>query len=127
MEALRYQAPRSIGEAVELLQQSNGAEARVLAGGTDLLVQMHLGLSELQVVVDVKRIPELMSIALDSDGLRVGAAVCGAELVERRDVALVYPGLCEATDLIGSAQIQGRASLGGNLCNASPPPTPFRP
>ena len=120
MEALRYEAPRSIGEAVDLLQQSNGAEARVLAGGTDLLVQMRLGLDEPRVVVDVKRIPELMSIALDADGLRVGAAVCGAELVERLDVAELYPGLCEATDLIGSSQIQGRASLGGNLCNASP-------
>ncbi len=120
MEPARYEAPRSIGEVVEVLQSANGREARVLAGGTDLLVQMRLGLCEPAVVVDAKRIPELTSIALDADGLRLGAAVCSAELVERSDVAALYPGLVEASDLIGSSQIQGRASLGGNLCNASP-------
>ena len=120
MEQIRYEAPRSVGEAVELLKSSNGSDARVLAGGTDLLVQMHQGLRSPRLVVDVKRIPELLTTTVDGDGAVIGASVCAAEIVENSDIAELYPGLCEATDLIGSTQIQGRASLGGNVCNASP-------
>ena len=120
MEQIRYEAPRSIGEAVELLKSGNGADARVLAGGTDLLVQMQLGLRSPGLVVDVKRIPELISTALDDQELRLGASVCAAQIVENKQIGELYPGLVEATDLIGSTQIQGRASLGGNLCNGSP-------
>ena len=120
MEQIRYEAPRSIGEAVELLKSSNGAGAYVLAGGTDLLAQMRLGLRSPSLVVDVKRIPELLRITIDSDAVRIGASVCAAEIVENAQIQELYPGLAEATDLIGSTQIQGRASLGGNLCNASP-------
>ena len=120
MEQIRYEAPRSIGEAVELLKSGNGADARVLAGGTDLLVQMRLGLRSPGLVVDVKRVPELISTALDDQGVRLGASVCAAEIVENKQIGELYPGLVEATDLIGSTQIQGRASLGGNLCNGSP-------
>ena len=120
MEQIRYEAPRSIGEAVELLKSDNGADARILAGGTDLLVQMRLGLRSPGLVVDVKRVPELISTALDDQGVRLGASVCAAEIVENTQIGELYPGLVEATDLIGSTQIQGRASLGGNLCNGSP-------
>ncbi len=120
MEQIRYEAPHSIGEAVELLKSGNGADARVLAGGTDLLVQMQLGLRSPGLVVDVKRIPELISTALDDQKLRLGASVCAAEIVENKQIGELYPGLVESTDLIGSTQIQGRASLGGNLCNGSP-------
>ncbi len=120
LEQIRYEAPRSIGEAVELLKSGNGADARVLAGGTDLLVQMRLGLRSPGLVVDVKRVPELISTALDDQGVRLGASVCAAEIVENKQIGELYPGLVEATDLIGSTQIQGRASLGGNLCNGSP-------
>jgi len=92
----------------------------VLAGGTDLLVQMRGWSPDPILVVDVKRIPELTRIELTSSGLRVGAAVCAAAINEHPGLVDAYPGLAEAADLIGSSQIQGRASLGGNLCNASP-------
>ncbi len=115
----RYAAPRSLEEAVELLKASNG-DARVLAGGTDLLVQMRTGLQRPQLIIDVKRIRELMAISLGEGGLRLGAAVSAAEIGEHRELVESYPGLAEAVALIGSTQIQGRASVGGNLCNASP-------
>ena len=120
MQQIQYEAPRSIGEAVELLKSSNGAGAQVLAGGTDLLVQMRLGQRSPEVIVDVKRIPELLTTTLNDEGLRLGASVCAAEIFENEQIKALYPGLAEATDLIGSTQIQGRASLGGNLCNGSP-------
>ena len=116
---MEYKAPGSIDEAVTLLAQASGS-ARILAGGTDLLVQIRAGFTKPTLVVDVKNIPELQTISLDDDGVRIGAAVSGAELGENDAVKAAWPGLVEATELIGSTQIQGRASLGGNLCNASP-------
>ena len=119
MNALRYEAPGSIDEAVALLAAANGG-ARVLAGGTDLLVQLRAGMISPELIVDVKRIPETRTIVAEDGGFRIGAAVSGAELGERADVKQAWPGVVEALELIGSTQIQGRASLGGNLCNASP-------
>ena len=116
---MEYKAPGSIDEAVTLLAQASGS-AQILAGGTDLLVQIRAGFTKPSLVVDVKNIPELRTISLDDDGVRIGAAVSGAELGENDAVKAAWPGLVEATELIGSTQIQGRASLGGNLCNASP-------
>ena len=116
---MEYKAPGSIDEAVTLLAQASGS-ARILAGGTDLLVQIRAGFAKPSLVVDVKNIPELRTISIDDDGVRIGAAVSGAELGENDAVKAAWPGLVEATELIGSTQIQGRASLGGNLCNASP-------
>ena len=116
---MEYKAPGSIDEAVTLLAQASGS-AQILAGGTDLLVQIRAGFTKPSLVVDVKNIPELRTISLDDDGIRIGAAVSGAELGENDAVKAAWPGLVEATELIGSTQIQGRASLGGNLCNASP-------
>ncbi len=116
---MEYKAPGSIDEAVTLLAQASGS-ARILAGGTDLLVQIRAGFTKPSLVVDVKNIPELRIISIDDDGVRIGAAVSGAELGENDAVKAAWPGLVEATELIGSTQIQGRASLGGNLCNASP-------
>ncbi len=92
----------------------------MLAGGTDLLVQLRAGMISPELIVDVKRIPETRAIAAEDGGFRIGAAVSGAELGERADVKQAWPGVVEAMELIGSTQIQGRASLGGNLCNASP-------
>jgi carbon-monoxide dehydrogenase medium subunit len=115
----RFAAPASVAEAVDLLKSANG-QARVLAGGTDLLAQMKAGLRKPELIVDVKRIPELMAIHVGADGLRLGAAVGAAEITEHRELCAVYPGLAEAVALIGSTQIQGRASVGGNLCNGSP-------
>ena len=119
MNAMRFEAPGSIDEAVALLAAADG-DARVLAGGTDLLVQMQSGLIKPGLIVDVKRIAEATTITAEDGGFRIGAAVNGAELGEHAELKETWPGVVEAAELIGSVQIQGRASLGGNLCNASP-------
>ena len=116
---MRYTSPDSVDAAVAELAAAAG-KARVLAGGTDLLVQMRSGRTEPEVVVDIKGIGETRAITREGDGFRIGAAVSGAELKEHPDVKRAWPGVVEAVDLIGSTQIQGRASMGGNLCNASP-------
>ena len=116
---MRYEAPESLDAAVALLSGEAGL-ARLLAGGTDLLVQLRAGLVEPDLVVDVKHIPEMRAITAEDGGFRIGAAVAGAELGEHAGVGKAWPGVVEATELIGSTQIQGRASIGGNLCNASP-------
>jgi CO/xanthine dehydrogenase FAD-binding subunit len=116
---MRYEAPNSIEQAVALLAAEPG-EARVLAGGTDLLVQLRTDLIEPALLVDIKGIPELRQIKEEGGGFRVGAAVTGAELKEHPKLKSVWPGVVEAANLIGSTQIQGRASMGGNLCNGSP-------
>ncbi len=119
MADLRYQAPETVAAAVALLAGAEG-EALVLAGGTDLLVQLRSDLIDPDLVVDVKRIPELREIAAEDGGFRIGAAVTGAELGENLGLGRAWPGVVEAVELIGSTQIQGRATMGGNLCNASP-------
>jgi len=116
---MRYEAPSSLDQAVALLTAEPG-EARVLAGGTDLLVQMRTDLIEPALLVDIKGIPELREIREERAGFRIGAAVTGAELKEHPKLKSVWPGVVEAANLIGSTQIQGRASMGGNLCNGSP-------
>ncbi len=119
MAQMRYEAPETIDGAVALLAAASG-EARLLAGGTDLLVQLRSELIEPELVVDLKRIAELTSIVAEDGGFRIGAAVTGAELGEHAALKAAWPGVVEAVELIGSTQIQGRASIGGNLCNASP-------
>jgi carbon-monoxide dehydrogenase medium subunit len=120
MKQFAYQAPTTLAGAVTLLTQQNG-RARLLAGGTDLVVQMRLDMHDLDVVVDVKKIPELNQVAFDpATGLTVGAAVSCAQVYEHPDVVAHYPGLVDAASIIGGVAIQGRATLGGNLCNASP-------
>lgn len=116
---MRYDAPESLEEAVTLLAKESGT-ARVLAGGTDLIVQMRAGMVEPDLVVDIKKIEEMRTISEQNGGFRVGAAVTGAELNEHTAFKAAWPGVCEGTDLIGSTQIQSRATIGGNLCNASP-------
>ncbi len=116
---MRYEAPESLDAAAALLADA-GNGARILAGGTDLLVQLRLDMIAPDVVVDVKRIPELRTIAVENDGFRIGAAVTGAEMGEHAALKAAWPGVVEAVELIGSTQIQGRATMGGNLCNASP-------
>jgi len=118
MQEIEYAAPRTLDEALAALAGSSGA--RPFAGGTDMLVQMRSSAPREQRLVDVKRIPELGSIALDAKGLRLGAAVSCWEISQHKGMREAYPGLVEAAELIGSIQIQGRASVGGNLCNASP-------
>jgi CO/xanthine dehydrogenase FAD-binding subunit len=116
---MRFEAPSSIDQAVTLLAGESG-EARALAGGTDLLVQLKTGLIEPVLVVDLKGIPELRQITEAAGGFRIGAAVTGAELREHAKLSATWPGVVEAANLIGSTQIQGRATMGGNLCNGSP-------
>lgn len=118
MESVRYEAPNNVEAAVRLLAGEAGA--KVLSGGTDLIVQMRLMNRVPTVIVDVKRIPRLSALALDAKGLRAGAAVPAAQIYGNDSIRKLWPGLAEATDLIGSSQIQGRATWAGNLCNASP-------
>jgi carbon-monoxide dehydrogenase medium subunit len=120
MSETQYLAPKSIDEAVKAHSAANG-KARFLAGGTDLLVQIKSGIKKPNLVIDIKKIVELNSINEVSDNeFKVGAAVSGANLNRNKKFANLWPGVLEAFRLIGSEQIQGRASLGGNLCNGSP-------
>jgi carbon-monoxide dehydrogenase medium subunit len=116
---MRYEAPESLDTAVALLAGARG-DARVLAGGTDLLVQMRADILDPELIVDIKKIPETRAVAQQMGGWRVGAAVTGAELKENAALRKAWPGVVEAANLIGSTQIQGRATMGGNLCNGSP-------
>ena len=119
MTSLRFEAPETVDDAVRLLAGADG-DARPLAGGTDLLVQLRTDFVRPGLIVDLKRIPALMEVTADGDDIRVGAAVSGATLGKNEAVKAAWPGVVEALELIGSTQIQGRASLGGNLCNGSP-------
>lgn len=120
MKWFDYQAPQSVGEAAALLAE-HGDRARILAGGTDLLVQMRAGRREPSLIVDVKNIPELTAIHWDnSQGLTLGAAVPCYQIAADSRVRDAYPSLVDVASLIGGTQIQGRASLGGNLCNSAP-------
>jgi aerobic carbon-monoxide dehydrogenase medium subunit len=116
---MRYEAPDSVEGAVALLAGATG-DARVLAGGTDLLVQMRADILDPDLVVDIKKISETRTVTEEKGGWRIGAAVTGAELKEHTKLKKAWPGVVEAANLIGSTQVQGRATLGGNLCNGSP-------
>jgi CO/xanthine dehydrogenase FAD-binding subunit len=120
LKAIDYAAPKTIAEAVALLAEK-GDRARVLAGGTDIIVQVREGRRDLDLLVDAKYILELNELTYDPrQGLRIGAAVPCYRIYEHADIARAYPGLIDAVALIGGIQIQSRASVGGNLCNASP-------
>jgi aerobic carbon-monoxide dehydrogenase medium subunit len=116
---MRYESPDTLEAAAKLLASESG-EARILAGGTDLLVQIRAEILSPALVVDIKKVAETRTIKEEAGGFRIGAAVTGAELKEHSSLKKVWPGLVEAANLIGSTQVQGRASLGGNLCNGSP-------
>ena len=116
---MRYEAPKTLEAAVALLSGAQGV-ARMLAGGTDLLIQMRGGRVEPELLVDIKGIPEMTSIVAENGGYRFGAAVSCMELGEHEAFAKAWPGVIEAVMLIGSIQVKGRATVGGNLCNASP-------
>ncbi len=119
MAQFNYMAPASVDEAVKAL--ASAPTARVLAGGTDLIVQMKAGRAKPGLVLDLKRIPGTIGVRREADGgFTIGAATSGAVIGENAALAKAWPGVVEAANLIGSTQVQGRASLGGNLCNASP-------
>ena len=120
MKDIAYAAPTTIAEAVGLLNDK-GDRARVLAGGTDLIVQVREYRRDIDIMVDVKRVPEMMELRLDAKtGLTIGAAVPCYRIYDDPQIKKLYPGLVDAAYLIGGIQIQSRASLGGNLCNSSP-------
>jgi len=118
MAVQEFISPTSLSEAQQAI--SDGAASSWLAGGTDLLVGIRLGARDPFRVVDVKRIPELTSVEVGETLVRIGAAASAFDVLHHSDVASLFPGLADALDLIGSTQIQGRCSAGGNLCNASP-------
>jgi CO/xanthine dehydrogenase FAD-binding subunit len=116
---LAYTAPTSVEEAVKALAGVSGT-AKVLSGGTDLLVQLRSGRLKADLIVDTKKIPGISGIRAEGGGFVIGAATSGAMIGEHEALGEAWPGIVEAANLIGSTQIQGRASLAGNLCNASP-------
>ena len=120
MYAFDYVAPQTVEEAVAVLSE-NGSDARMLAGGSDVIAQLKEGRRQVKVLVDVKKIPAANELAFNSrHGLTIGAGVSCCDIYENEHVASNYPALVDSTELIGSIQIQGRATIGGNLCNASP-------
>lgn len=120
MQSFDYVAPKSAEEVGKLLADKNG-DARILAGGTDLIVQLREGRRQAKFVIDIKNIPELTQITFDSkNGLRIGAAASCSQICSDPNLSKLYPGLVDGIHLIGGVQIQSRASVGGNLCNASP-------
>jgi CO/xanthine dehydrogenase FAD-binding subunit len=120
LQEINYEAPITVAQAVTMLKR-HGEKARPLCGGTDLLIQMRAGVRRPDYIVDLKHIKELRQIKFDArKGVRLGAAVPCIEVYESEVMRKYYPGLTEAAHLIGSLQIQNRASVGGNLCNGSP-------
>ncbi len=120
MKDITYAAPRTLAETTALLNDK-GDRARILAGGTDVIVQVREGRRDIDALVDIKRVPEVNELSYDqAKGLIIGAAVPCCLIYENAAIAKAYPGIIDAVSLIGGIQIQSRASLGGNLCNASP-------
>jgi CO/xanthine dehydrogenase FAD-binding subunit len=115
---LEYIAPSTVEEAVRAL--AGAPTAKVLSGGTDLLVQLRSGRAKPDLIVDIKQIPGISGIREQDGGFVIGAATPGAVIGEHKALQRAWPGVVEAANLIGSTQVQGRASLAGNLCNASP-------
>src|SRR5271156_1830407 len=119
MPSLSFAAPTSVDEAVKILAGASGM-AKVLAGGTDLLVQLRSGRMKPELIVDTKRIPGMIGIREEGAHFVIGGSTPGVMIYENEALTRAWPGIVEGMDLIGSEQIQGRASLAGNLCNASP-------
>ena len=120
MHAFNYEAPSTLADALKIMK-AHGDKARPICGGTDLLIQMRAGVRQPDFIVDIKRIKEMRELKFNArSGLRLGAAVSCIDVAENGEMQRYYPGLTEAAHLIGSLQIQNRASVGGNLCNGSP-------
>ena len=116
---MRFESPTTTKAAATLLASESGV-AHVLAGGTDLLVRMKMGSIEPDLVVDIKRFESLRTLKVAAAGVQIGAAVPAVRLGESDKLRSLWPGVVEAANLIGSDQIQGRCTVVGNLCNASP-------
>ena len=122
MGAYAYEAPSKLSDAIALLDEhaKNGRRVQLLAGGTDLLVQMRSVDNTPRTIVDIKKLEETNRLEIGGDEIYIGSAIASAALYENEQLKGLLPGLLEASDLIGSTQIQGRATMGGNLCNSSP-------
>ena len=118
MAVQEFVAPKSLPEAQGIF--ANDSSASWLAGGTDLLVGIRLGMRDPSRIIDLKQIPELMALDVSGDSILIGAAASAYDILHNSEIGSLCPGLADALDLIGSTQIQGRCSAGGNLCNASP-------
>ncbi len=116
---MRYERPATLKAASALLAKEKG-QAFILAGGTDLLVRLRTGFIEPDLIVDIKRVAATRGIQKTAAGFKIGASVSGAELGEHAQLKKAWPGVVEAANLIGSKQVQGRCTMSGNLCNASP-------
>ena len=116
---MQYKSPATTKDAVNLLAKEKG-QAFILAGGTDLLVKMKAGMLEPDLVVDIKAIKGIKDIKKTASGFSIGAGVPCAALNENASLVKAWPGVVEAANLIGSKQVQGRCTMSGNLCNASP-------
>lgn len=116
---MRYERPTTLKAAAQMLAKEKG-QAFILAGGTDLLVRLRTGFIEPDLIVDIKSIQGSKAIQKTATGFKIGAAVSGAELGEHAALKKAWPGVVEAANLIGSKQVQGRCTMTGNLCNASP-------
>lgn len=120
LQEFSYVAPASRPELLDLLAKHAG-KAHILAGGTDLLVEYHMGYPAAGLVIDIKRIPEFRAISFSpKDGLSIGAAATCVDVIKDRAIAAKYPLLAHAAHCIGSPQLRNRATIGGNLCTASP-------
>ncbi len=116
---MQYMKPQTAAEASDLLARNEGA-ARILGGGTDLLVQLRAGMTEPEMIVDIKHLTGMRDISAEDGGLRIGAGVSGQQLGEHEGARAMWPGVVKACELIGSTQIQGRCTMVGNLCNGGP-------
>jgi len=119
MDDLRYEAPESPDAAISLLAEA-GSSARVFAGGTDVMVQIHAELIDPGVIVDIKKVPGIMDISESDGAYTFGAATPGMVLMAHEGLSSTWPGIIDGVALIGSIQVKGRASIGGNVCNGSP-------
>jgi len=119
MDDVRYEAPESPDAAISLLAEA-GSSARVFAGGTDVMVQIHAELIDPGVIVDIKKVPGIMDISESDGAYTFGAAAPGMVLMAHEGFSSTWPGIIDGVALIGSIQVKGRASIGGNVCNGSP-------
>lgn len=119
MSEMRFEQPKTAEAASALLASAQGL-AKVLSGGTDLLIHMRNGNIKPELVLDVKAIAEMNTIAVENGGYRFGAAVSCMQLLENEAFAKTWPGVIDGANLVGSIQVRGRATVAGNLCNASP-------
>ena len=116
---MRFVKPADFDTAATLIAEEQGV-VRILSGGTDVMVQLKAEVVEPDLLIDLKHLPGMRDITPEDGGFRVGAAVSGAELGEHAGMKAAWPGVVEGMELIGSTQVQGRATLAGNLCNGSP-------